>query len=230
MLEVTTTIITFIVSTILTAIAYLIVPTFFCAIGYSKNLSYSLKTIKRIVLINGASVWLTLQIISISLGEFGVSAAVFIWSGLAYWLMRKILYKKSAEPEKDNKIEFEIVNKNDKKKNLKAPFAIVAILLSLSVALNFVLLVVNFITEDNTEFEQELEQAEEQNRKLEQELQQGREKLDFFDEHIVMIEDDNTNLYHKYECYRFKGNDFWVYNVENAEYLGYDPCPNCCKS
>ena len=230
MLEVTTTIITFIVSTILTAIAYLIVPTFFCAIGYSKNLSYSLKTIKRIVLINGASVWLTLQIISISLGEFGVSAAVFIWSGLAYWLMRKILYKKSAEPEKDNKIEFEIVNKNDKKRNLKAPFAIVAILLSLSVALNFVLLVVNFISEDNTEFEQALEQAEEQNRKLEQELQQGREKLDFFDEHIVMVENDNTNLYHKYECYGFKGNDYWIYNVENAEYLGYDPCPNCCKS
>lgn len=230
MLEVTTTIITFIVSTILTAIAYLIVPTFFCAIGYSKNLSYSLKTIKRIVLINGASVWLTLQIISISLGEVGVSAAVFIWSGLAYWLMRKILYKKSAEPEKDNKIEFEIVNKNDKKKNLKAPFAIVAILLSLSVALNFVLLVVNFISEDNTEFEQELAEAEEQNRKLEQELQQGREKLDFFDEHIVMIENDNTNLYHKYECYRFKGNDYWIYNIENAEYLGYDPCPNCCKS
>lgn len=230
MLEVTTTIITFIVSTILTAIAYLIVPTFFCAIGYSKNRSYSLKTIKRIVLINGVSVWLTLQIISISLGEVGVSAAVFIWSGLAYWLMRKILYKKSAEPEKDNKIEFEIVNKNDKKRNLKAPFAIVAILLSLSVALNFVLLVVNFITEDNTEFEQELAEAEEQNRKLEQELQQDREKLDFFDGHIVMVEDDNTNLYHKYECYRFKGNDFWVYNVENAEYLGYDPCPNCCKS
>lgn len=229
MLEVTTTIITFIVSTILTAFAYLIVPTFFCAIGYSKNRSYSLKTIKRIVLINGVSVWLTLQIISISLGEFGVSAAVFIWSGLAYWLMRKILYKKSAEPEKDNKIEFEIVNKNDKKRNLKAPFAIVAILLSLSVALNFVLLVVNFITEDNTEFEQELAEAEEQNRKLEQELQQGREKLDFFDEHIVMVEDDNTNLYHKYECYRFKGNDFWVYNVENAEYLGYEPCPECCK-
>ena len=230
MFELITTIITFIASTILTAFAYLIVPTFFCAIGYSKNLSYSLKTIKRIVLINGASVWLTLQIISISLGEVGVSAAVFIWSGLAYWLMRKILYKKSAEPEKDNKIEFEIVNKNEKKRNFQIPFIIVAILLSLSVVLNLIQLGITADTEDATESEQELEQALEQNRELEQALQQNRDKLDFFDNHIVMIEDDNTNLYHKYECYRFKGNDFWVYNVENAEYLGYDPCPNCCKS
>ena len=204
-------IISLIFDLILTAIAYLLVPTIICIVGYYSKRSYSIKTIKRIVLINGACVWLTLQIISISLGEIGVSAAVFIWSGLAYWLMRKILYKKSAEPKNDTEIEFEIVNKSKKARSFKIPFIIVSILLVLSFGLNLYQIAIKSDIQSNKE------------------LEQNREKLDFFDEYIVVIEDDNTNLYHKYECYRFKGEDFWAYNIDNAEDLGYEPCPNCCK-
>ena len=44
----------------------------------------------------------------------------------------------------------------------------------------------------------------------------------------VFIEDDGTNLYHKYDCYKFLGNNCWAHNTEYAKYLGYKPCPLCC--
>ena len=53
------------------------------------------------------------------------------------------------------------------------------------------------------------------------------EKIDFVDEFIVFVEDDGTNLYHKYECFKFKGNSFWAFNVEAAIYEGYTACPYC---
>ena len=54
------------------------------------------------------------------------------------------------------------------------------------------------------------------------------EEISFYDEHIVFIEDDGTNLYHHYDCYAFVGNSFWAYNTEAAEGKGYKPCPLCC--
>lgn len=53
------------------------------------------------------------------------------------------------------------------------------------------------------------------------------EKIDFVDEFIVFVEDDGTNLYHKYECFKFKDNSFWAFNVEAAIYEGYTACPYC---
>ena len=56
---------------------------------------------------------------------------------------------------------------------------------------------------------------------------QNHDKVEFIDEHIVFVEDDGTDFYHKYECYKFVGNYFWAYNIELAEYNGYKPCPLC---
>ena len=33
--------------------------------------------------------------------------------------------------------------------------------------------------------------------------------------------------YHKFDCYKFKGNSFWVYNTEKAVQFDFSPCPNC---
>lgn len=33
--------------------------------------------------------------------------------------------------------------------------------------------------------------------------------------------------YHRYGCYHIEGRDYWIYNVENAERLGYTPCLDC---
>lgn len=54
------------------------------------------------------------------------------------------------------------------------------------------------------------------------------DKMGFYDSTVVFIEDDGTNLYHKYECNKFIGADYWAHNVEYAEYIGYSPCPRCC--
>ena len=36
------------------------------------------------------------------------------------------------------------------------------------------------------------------------------EKLaSFIDDYVVFIEDDGTNLYHKFNCYKFRGDSFW---------------------
>lgn len=56
---------------------------------------------------------------------------------------------------------------------------------------------------------------------------QNHDKVEFIDEHIVFVEDDGTDFYHKYECYKFVGNYFWAYNIELAEYNGYRLCPLC---
>lgn len=206
----------------MTAVVYLLVPAIFCIVGYNTHRSYSLKTIRKIVFINGGILWVifyAMQYIIIRETKPSVSAAV-IWSFVAYWMMKKILLKKDVTPENndeveddeaenDQKIEFEIVDKNKKKRSFKIPLVIVTILLVLSIALNLYQLGLN--NQSNKE------------------LEQNRNKLDFFDEYIVLVEDDNTNWYHKYECYRFKQRDFWAYNIDQAENLGYEPCPNCCK-
>ena len=56
----------------------------------------------------------------------------------------------------------------------------------------------------------------------------NNKKIDVLDSYIVFIEDDGTNLYHKYDCYKFLGNNCWAHNTEYAKYLGYKPCPLCC--
>lgn len=224
------TIISLIPGLIITAIAYLLVPAIFCIVGYNTHRSYSLKTIRKITIINGGILWIIFYAIQYNIsGETNPSvSAVVIWSFVAYWMMKKFLLEKdielkSDESENDEKIEFEIVNTNEKKRNFKIPLIVVSILLVLSFTLNLYQLGIN------NQNDQKLEKTSEEKRKLEQEVKQDREKLDFLDEYIVMVEDDNTDLYHKYECYKFKGKDFWAYNIDQAEALGYEPCPYCCK-
>lgn len=62
---------------------------------------------------------------------------------------------------------------------------------------------------------------------LKSDLSSQKSKIEFFDEHVVFVEDDGTKLFHKYECERFVGNYYWAYNVELARYNGYKPCSRC---
>ena len=49
----------------------------------------------------------------------------------------------------------------------------------------------------------------------------------FVDKYVVFIENDGSELYHKFDCYKFDGESFWVHTINNAERLGYSPCPSC---
>lgn len=53
-------------------------------------------------------------------------------------------------------------------------------------------------------------------------------EIDFIDEFVVFIEDDGTDLYHKYQCSKFVGEYFWAFNVDAALERGALPCPLCC--
>lgn len=214
------TIISLILDLFITVIAYLFIPTIFCIVEHNKRHSYNLKTIKKITIINGACIWFVLQIIRFYSGETEVSiSGVLLWSFVAYWMMKKILLEKdielkSDEAEKDEKIEFEIVDKNEKKRSFKIPLIIVSILLILSFALNLYQLGIQSNMEDSL--------TQSNNERI-----KNSEKLDFFDNYVALVVDDGTGWYHKYECRRFKGKDFWAYNIDQAENLGYEPCPYC---
>lgn len=214
------TLISLMLELFITVIAYLFIPTIFCIVEHNKRHSYNLKTIKKITIINGACIWFVLQIIRFYSGETEVSiSGVLLWSFVAYWMMKKFLLEKdielkSDEAENNEKIEFEIVDKNEKKRSFKTPLIVVSILLVLSFALNLYQLGIQSNMEDSI--------TQSNNERI-----KNSEKLDFFDNYVALVVDDGTGWYHKYECRRFKGKDFWAYNIDQAENLGYEPCPYC---
>ena len=54
-------------------------------------------------------------------------------------------------------------------------------------------------------------------------------KASFMDSYVVFVNNDGSNLYHKYDCSEFTRQNFWAYSRKLAESNGYDPCPKCCK-
>lgn len=56
------------------------------------------------------------------------------------------------------------------------------------------------------------------------------EEIEFYDRNVVIIFDDGSGIYHKYDtfCTLFINSDFWIYNTEAAKSRGYEPCPTCC--
>lgn len=54
---------------------------------------------------------------------------------------------------------------------------------------------------------------------------QLKEKADFFDQHAVIVGEDQY-YYHTYDCPSRPGY-FWIYNTEAAVGRGYHPCPTC---
>lgn len=77
------------INLLITATAYLLIPVIFCFSG--KQLSQ--KQIKTIIIVNSACVWLIFTIIRIEAGISGTSFAVFLWSSVAYFLMKKGTYR-----------------------------------------------------------------------------------------------------------------------------------------
>lgn len=53
------------------------------------------------------------------------------------------------------------------------------------------------------------------------------EKAYFMDEHIVIVGDDGSGLYHKYDCSELDLSYFWAFNTEAAIAQGYRKCTKC---
>ena len=81
---------------VITVFFYLLVPVIFCL----QQKSFTKKQIKEIVIINGAVVWFIFQIItSIINGEPSGSIAVFLWSYVANWLLKRNCLVEGEEEE-----------------------------------------------------------------------------------------------------------------------------------
>jgi len=50
---------------------------------------------------------------------------------------------------------------------------------------------------------------------------------DFMDDHIRIIPNDGSNLFHRHGCPDLSLKSFWAYN-EKAAATKADPCPECC--
>lgn len=85
----------------------------------------------------------------------------------------------------------------------------------------------SFLELEIVDLERTIISLQQGNSALQSAVDQYKDQIDFFDRCVVFIEDDGTNLYHKYECDQFKGNSFWALNVEAAKGRGYSPCSKC---
>lgn len=214
----------FIISATITATAYLIVPLIYLLIARKKNRGYSLATINKIVMFNSIVVWLLFRVEDIISGEDVQSgAAVILWSWVAYKILKKYALREEPEetdPENAETKEAETTNsfssEGKKEKRRTTATIVISILLALSIGLNIYQYHATLELENNIIYPK-LDFSDER-------------KLEFFDEHVVFVEDDGTNLYHKYDCYRFVGDYYWAYNIEQAIYRGYEPCPRCCEN
>ena len=62
---------------------------------------------------------------------------------------------------------------------------------------------------------------------LEERINELKKKAYFLDNHIAIVPDDGTRIYHNYGCEKLDLSYFWAYNNEAAIDNGYRPCPYC---
>lgn len=74
-----------------------------------------------------------------------------------------------------------------------------------------------------------IKENESQISEMENTLSKTRSGIEFLEEYVVIVSDDGTNFYHKYDCDDLDLDSFWVFNPEAAEENGYIPCPKCFK-
>ena len=90
------------------------------------------------------------------------------------------------------------------------------------------------LTEENSELLGMVENLEKENGTLQKSVSELTatvsaylEKIGFFDAYVVFVENDGTNLYHKYDCPKFTKKSFWAYSTKLAESSGFSPCSSC---
>lgn len=98
-------------SLMITAIVYLFVPVILL-IAPITDRTWSLSTIKKIVIINGVCCWLLFSIVSIEAGGNGAGPAVFFWSWVAYKMLKKKLVT-TTKKDTNKDTSFSISSENE---------------------------------------------------------------------------------------------------------------------
>lgn len=108
---------------------------------------------------------------------------------------------------------------------------ILVLLLICSLSANVLLyMVCDDFSSEKSELTEKLDAIQAENEVLSQELKDSNKQFNEINRLVVFVEDDGTNLYHKFECEKFVGNSFWAYNIDAAIEKGYEPCSLCSKS
>ena len=80
---------------------------------------------------------------------------------------------------------------------------------------------------ENIDLQAQLDHWKAQSAELRAQIDALSQKTDFYDSHIVFVQDDGTKHYHCYDCESFGQTGYWAYNTQQAISLGYLPCPRC---
>ena len=111
---------------------------------------------------------------------------------------------------------------------VSAVIMLVALVLVASIILNVVQFIDrNEIIEQKDYWERRADALQERLMDATSELWSSQQLSNFVNNYVVFIENDGTNLYHKFACSKFKGSSFWVYNINQAQQKGYSECSQC---
>ena len=83
---------------------------------------------------------------------------------------------------------------------------------------------------DYADLQQQLNDLNEAKTTLEAALEVARGykiKSDFMDSYVVFVENNNSGVYHTYDCEKFTKSNFWAYSRKLAEAQGFTACPIC---
>lgn len=71
-----------------------------------------------------------------------------------------------------------------------------------------------------------IDQLRKENTNLKNELSDTECDLYFYKANAVFVTSTGYK-YHEFDCYHIAGRPYWIYNVEAAESMGYEPCLDC---
>lgn len=74
---------------------------------------------------------------------------------------------------------------------------------------------------------EELEKREQEVTDLKASSKEYKTKADFMDKYVVFVENNNSKVYHTYDCEEFSRSNFWAYSRKLAESNGFGPCEVC---
>lgn len=74
---------------------------------------------------------------------------------------------------------------------------------------------------------EELEESRQTVIDLKASMKEYKTKADFMDKYVVFVENNNSKVYHTYDCEEFSRSNFWAYSRKLAESNGFGPCEVC---
>lgn len=113
------------------------------------------------------------------------------------------------------------------KKSYKTVSIVLAVALIIS-AVSIIALIANLHNAEKefSDLNSKYETLRDSRASLISELNSAENDLIYLSTNAVFVTTTGSK-YHRYDCHYLDGSNFWIYNVELAEYKGYEPCSQC---